>query len=269
MSRRWAFLLGAFLLAGCAPPEPPKRPLVVSGPRAFQPLLDELAARFERDHPDVRISFESTFPNRAVADAREGLADVAVLGRELRPDETGVLARPVARDAIALVVHRGNTIASLNHAQVLALFNRAYRNWGELGCSDCPVVVVGLGKGRSTTEVFLDHIGLKPNEFRPEPVVPTAEQAVVAVAARPGAVAYVSLAEAGAALKAGAARVVPLAGVSPNRDTVSTGRYLFVRPVVVVSRPDPPELVRQFLSFAQAPENHDLFLKHGLVPGGP
>jgi phosphate transport system substrate-binding protein len=268
MSRRWVLLLGLLLLGGCANPEPPRRNMVVSGPRSFQPLLDDLAERFQEDHPDVRISFESTFPNRAVADAREGLADLAVVGRELRTDETGVLARPVARDAIALIVHRNNHVPSLTHNQVVGLFTRLFRNWNELGCSDSPIVLVGLNKGRSTGEVVLDYLGLKANQVRPEPVVGTSEQAVVAVAARPGAVAFVSLAEAGAALKAGSVRIVPLAGTLPTPDTVSTGKYLLVRPVVLVSRREQSELVREFLDFARSSENRDLFIKHGFVPGG-
>src|SRR5262249_44049288 len=157
----------------------------------------------EQSRPDIRISFESTFPGRAVADAREGLADVAIIGRELRPEEAGVVPRPVARDAIAVIVHRNNTVHALNHGQLVGLFTRLFINWSELGCSDCRIVLVGLGRGRATAEVFLDYLGLKPAQFRPEPVVPSGEQAVVAVAARPGAIAFVSLAEAGPALKAG------------------------------------------------------------------
>jgi phosphate transport system substrate-binding protein len=269
MSRRWVLLLGLLLLGGCANPEPPRRNMVVSGPRPFQPLLDDLAERFQEDHPDVRISFESTFPNRAVADAREGLADLAIVGRELRTDETGVLAQPVARDAIALIVHRGNAVASLTHTQVVGLFTRLFRNWSELGYADCPVVLVGLSKGHSTGEVFLDYLGLKANQVRPEPVVGSSEAAVVAVAARPGAVAFISLAEGGPALKGGRVRIVPLAGTLPSADTVSTGKYLLVRPIVLVSRPEPSELVRDFIAFARSRENHDLFIKHGFVPGGP
>jgi len=269
MPRTLIAIAAAFLLAGCSPPPVEGPRLVLSGPRLFQPLLAELAKRHAARTPGVRIDHETSQPGRAVADAREGLTDVAIVGRELRPDETGVEARPLARDGLGFIVHRSNSLASLTEAQASGLFTRLYINWREIGGADRPVTVVGLTDGRAARVAFLDFLGLRGAQVRPEPAVASSEQAAVAVAARPGAVGYVSLAGAREAIKAGIIRVVPLAGTTPNADTISTGKYPFVRTVVLVSRLEPPPAVQAFLDFALSEENRALLAEQGLVPGGP
>ncbi len=269
MSRILPVIAAALLLAGCAPPSPPARPhLVLSGPRLYQPLLAELARRYTDKNPDVRVDYEIALGGRAVADAREGLADLSIIGRDLRPDETGVATHPLARDGLALIVHRTNTIPSLSEAQVTGLFTRLYVNWREVGGADRPVFLVGLGEGRASREAFLDILGLRGVQLRPDLATATSDQAAQAAAARPGAIAYVSLAGARDALKTGSVRAVALDGVPPNADTISTGKYPFVRPVVLVSRPEPSDAVARFLAFAMSEDHHALLTEMGFVPGG-
>ena len=262
---RALILLPTALLAGCAFSGPPPRRLVVAGSRHFAPLM----AAFAEADPAGRADFEATLSSRAVADVREGLADVALVGRDLRPDETGVVRHALGRDAIAVAVHRDNPIASLTENQVAGLFTRVYGNWRELGGFDRPIVVVGLAEGRDVREAFLDFLGLKAAQVRADPTVADSEQVVQAVASRPGAVGYVSLASARAALKAAPVRLVPLAGVVPGPDTVLAGKYLFVRPIICVTRPGPLPSAKALLDLARSPAGQALFAEQGYVAGGP
>jgi phosphate transport system substrate-binding protein len=94
----------------------------------------------------------------------------------------------------------------------------------------------------------------------------TSEQVVQAVASRPGAIGYISLASAREVLPHPNVRVLPLAGVVPSPETIGTSKYPFVRPTILVTRVNPPEKVKAFLAFATHPDQHDLLLKHGLAP---
>jgi phosphate transport system substrate-binding protein len=269
MPRILPVVAAALLLSGCAGPAPPPRPhLVLSGPRLYQPLLSALSRKFLEKAPEIRIDHEISLVGRAVADAREGLADVAILGRDLRPDETGVTAHPIARDGIVLLVHKSNTIANLTEAQVAGLFTRLYVNWREVGGSDRPVTLIGLSEGRSTREAFLDLLTLRGVQVRPDVTVGSSDQAAAATATRPGGIAYASLAGSRQALQSGAVRAVPLDGVSPSTETISTGRYPFIRPVILVSRSEPSEAVQRFLDFARSEEAHPILVELGFVPGG-
>ncbi|MGL4549567.1 MAG: substrate-binding domain-containing protein [Gemmataceae bacterium] len=264
MARAWPLFL--LLLAGCRPADKPPRHVVLSGSRTLMPLLRAVGERFTAGCPDVRIDFEPGLSSRGALDTRQGLADVGMLTRGLKVEETGLVAHPLGRDALAFAVHRDNPVASLSDSQLTGLFARSYASWKELGGTDRPVVLVGLTDGRAGRAQLLERLALEPGRAKPDVAVPTSEQVAQAVAARPGAIGCVSVAAAREAVASRAVRLLPLAGVLPDADTICTSKYPFVRPAVLVTRPNPPDCVGRFVAFACSPDQHDLLLAHGFAP---
>src|SRR5689334_14463012 len=116
MARLSGWLVGATLLAGLLTgcrPAPRPRYLVIVGSRCMVPLIEAVSRRFEEGHADVRITIEAADGERAVNDTRLGLADVGLLPRPLTPLEAGLQARVIARDGVALIVHRDNPVQGL------------------------------------------------------------------------------------------------------------------------------------------------------------
>jgi phosphate transport system substrate-binding protein len=229
-------------------------------------LLRDLTERYVKLHPEVRLDLEFGISVRGVNDTRAGLADIGFLTRELHPDETGLTSTPLGRDAMAFILHKDNPVAALTENQIVGLFARSYASWGELGGSERSVVIVGLSEGRAGREICLEYLGLKTAVTRHDLSLSTSEQVVQAVATRPGAIGYISLASARELLPHPGIKILPLAGVMPLPENVQTAKYPFVRPAVWVTRPDPPARVQAFLDFAVHPDQHDLLLKHGLAP---
>jgi phosphate transport system substrate-binding protein len=253
--------------AGCRPAAPPVRHLVLSGSRSLAPLMNDIGDRFEARHPGVRINIEPTRAARAINDTRQGLADLGVLGRALRPEETGLLVHPLARDGLAIIVHRSNLVRELTPAQIAGVFSRYYTNWKEVGGTDRPILVVSQAEGRAARDVFLDFCGLRPAEVRADPAVPTSVEAIQAVSAHPGAIGYASLGLADKATRSQPIRLIPLAGMTATLDNVRTGRYPLVRLLQLLTREPPQGLVKEFLDFARSADVHDLIRQHGFVPG--
>jgi phosphate transport system substrate-binding protein len=266
MARAWPCLFLLLGLSGCRQAVTPPRHIVVSGSRTMTPLLQAIGERFTAATPDVRIDFELALSGRGALDTRQGLADVGMLTRALRPEETGLATCPLGRDALAFVVHRDNPLASLTNSQLVGLFARSYTSWKELGGHDQPVALVGMTDPTSARTQFLDFLALDPARAKHDFAFPTSEQVVQAVAARPGAIGYVSYAGSRAALADQPVRLLPLAGVLPDPDTISTSKYPFVRPIILVTRTEPSDLVRRFVEFACLPEQHDLLQRHGFAP---
>jgi phosphate transport system substrate-binding protein len=260
-------VLGLALAAGCDKTPPPRQAVVLSGSRSMMPLLRDIAARFTEGRPDVRINIEPTSSDRALIDTRQGVADIGMLGRALRPDETGLRGHVLARDGLAVVVHRSNPVRGLSSSRVATLFSRGYGTWKELGGSDRPIKLVGMSEGRSTREVFLEHFNLNRTQVAVDIPVGTSEQAVEAVAQTPTAVGYASL---GAALAAGeaAVRALPLDGEAATLDNVQRGDYPLIRSLLLLTREPPPDAAKAFLEFARSAAVHDLVRKHGFVPAG-
>jgi phosphate transport system substrate-binding protein len=231
------------------------------------PLMAEIGKRFEALHPDVRIDIEPTSSARAINDTRLGLADLGMLGRAPRPEETGFLAHPVARDGLAILVHRSNRVRELTPGQIAGVFTRYYVNWKEVGGPDRPIVVVSQAEGRAAREVFLEHFGLRPPQLRADPAVPTSGYAIDGVARHRDAIGYASLGPAERAAREKPIRLLPLAGVPATLENVSTGRYPLVRTLHLLTREPPRDLVKEFLDFARSADAAELARRHGFLPG--
>jgi phosphate transport system substrate-binding protein len=254
------------LAAGCDRAVPERENVVLSGSRSMVPLMRDVADRFMAARPDVRIDIEPTGGERALTDTRQGLADIGLLGRALRADEGGLRGHLLARDGLAPVVHRSNPVRALSSSQVAALYNRGVTNWKDLGGSDRPIRLVGQAEGHAARDVFVEHFHLNQNRITLDLTVGSSEQAVEAVAATPGAVAYTSI---GAARGNQAVRLLPLSGAEPTLENVASGDYPLVRPLLLLTRERPPASAKAFLDFARSAAVHDLVRKHGFVPAAP
>lgn len=272
MSRACGALAGAALLLclapGCGQPATDRPSLVLSGSRSMVPLLRDIAARFTERRPDVRIDIEPTSGDRALLDTRQGLADIGLLGRALRADEVGLRGQVLARDGLAIVVHRTNPVAGLTTPRAATLFNRGYGGWKDLGGSDRPIKLVGMIEGRSARDVFLDHLNLNKTRANVDLAVGSSEQAVEAVGQTPNAVGYASIGPALAQPNL-PVRLLPLDGVAATLENVQRGDYPLVRPLLLLTREPASAAVKAFLDFAGGPEAHDLIRKHGFVPASP
>lgn len=266
---RRALLLTLLLAVGCRPTDRPMRNVVVVSSRSLVPVVTALGQRFCDRHPDVRIDVESGSSERIIADTRQGLADLGFLGRALRPDETGVHGTLIARDGIAFVVHRDNPVQRLTETHLVGLLSRVYTNWRDVGGSDRPVIVVGVGEGRAIRDVLLDQFALRPGQLRPDPAVGTSEQVLQAVANQPAAIGYVSLGVAETFASGHPVRVLPYQDVPAALENVRNRTYPLVRNLLVLTRQSPSEVVREFVEFAQSQEAHDLVTKSGFVPVSP
>jgi phosphate transport system substrate-binding protein len=265
-----ALLVGLLLsgLFGCGSSDKGPRRVVVAGSRDLAPLMEDVGRRFEETHPGVRIDVDPA-DERGAADTRTGLADVGMLGRALRPDETGLHGVVVARDGIAFILNRNNPVKSLDERQLLGLFTGTYTNWREVGGSDRPVTLVGLAEGRQLREAFLERFGLPASRVKTDPAVLSGEQAIAAVAAHPDAVGYACLGKAELASAKLPIRLLPWSGVPATLAEVRAGRYPLTRPLLLLTREPAEGVIAEFIAFARSEEVQDLLEKHGLAPPRP
>lgn len=253
-------------LAGCGPRESPRPvPLVLVGSRCMTPVLQDISAKFMTRHLDVRVSVEPGLLG-GLSETRQGLADIALLDREPRPDESDLAATPLARDAIAIVVHRDQAVRAVSESQLSGLLTRTYIDWRELGGPDRPISLIGQGEGRNLRESLQLRYQLRANAVRPEPAVATSDQVLAAVAAGPGAMGFVSLGAVLTAKDADRVRVVSVGGAECSLDAVRQGRYPLVRTFTLLTRKEPPEAAKRFLDFCASEDAREVIDKHGFVP---
>lgn len=257
--------LAIALLGGCGGDDTQR--LTVTGSSTVAPLVNEIARRYEQQHPDVRIDVQTGGSTRGVRDARAGLADIGMASRALREAESDLIGTPIARDGITIIVHADNPVPALEREAVRGIYTGAITDWSAVGGKPGPITVIHKADGRSTQELFLQHFDLDSAEVDADVIIGDNKQGLRTLISDPAAIGYVSVGAAEFAHERGeAVRLLPLEGVAASTDNVRSGRFPLSRPLTLVTDTQPDGLVADFIAYARSPAVHDLVRKLYFVP---
>ncbi|HTU93184.1 MAG TPA: phosphate ABC transporter substrate-binding protein [Gemmataceae bacterium] len=258
-------LLMGSMCAGCRPPEQKVRNLVLTGSAGMMPLLRDLGKRFESDHAGVRVDVQAGGSSRGVSETQQGLADIGMVARSLKPDEAMLHATPIALDSVCIIVNRSNPVQALQDDQIVRMYTRGVSNWKEVGGPDLPIVLVHMTDGRALLDLFLDHFKLRSTQIRADALIQDSEQGIQAVASRPGAIAYVSCSRAETVGANVPIRALPSEGIAPTTENVRDGTYPLSRQLQLVTRDPPKGLIAEFIEYARSNAALDLIQKHHFI----
>lgn len=241
--------------------------LVITGSSTVAPLVNEMARRYAALQPGLRIEVQTGGSSRGISDARSGLADIGMVSRALRDDETDLLATPIARDGIALIVHADKPVAALSADEVRAIFTGQVSDWSAVGGAPGPITVINKAEGRSTLELFLAYFALDNPAIQADVVIGDNEQGIKTLVSDVNAIAYVSIGSAEFAERRGEPlRRLPMGGVTAGIAQLRDGSFPLSRTLNLVTRPDASTAVSAFLDYARSPAVHDLIEQQAFVP---
>lgn len=233
--------------------------IIISGASTIAPLIAEIAKRYERENPGIQIDVQSGGSSRGIAEARSGLADIGMVSRDLKASERELTDYPIARDGIAVIVHKSNPIMNLSKEQVRNIYLGHITNWKELGGADMPITVVNKASGRSTLELFADFMGLDPADIKANIVIGENEQGIKTVANSPGAIGYVSIGTAEYSERSGTAlKLISLGGQTPSTRNVADKQYDLSRTLNLVTKEKPRVTVSNFIDYVRSASVKDL-----------
>lgn len=258
--------LGIALLAACSKPGQGGK-LVLTGASTVAPLAAEIGKRFEALRPGVRVDVQTGGSGRGISDARQGLSDIGLVSRMLKDDEKDLLAFPIARDGVCVILNRANALSSLSDDQVVAIYTGRIANWKDVGGKDAAITVVNKAEGRSTLELFCAYYKLKNADIKAHVVIGDNAQGIKTVAGNPDSIGYVSIGTAEYEAGQGTGiRLLPVGGVAATLQNVGNGTFPLSRPLNLVVRKAPEGLAREFIDFAQSEKVHDLVKGQFFVP---
>lgn len=260
-------LLIAMLMNAVAGANAASERLVLTGSSTVAPLAGEIARRFETRHRGVRIDVQTGGSARGIQDARNGIADVGMVSRALKPEENDLHAFTIALDGIGIILHAHNRVAALSKQQIADIYTGKITNWKSVGGADARITVVNKAEGRSTLELFLHYLQLKNSEIKPHIIIGDNPQGIKTVAGNPHAIGYVSIGAAEYEAGRGAPiRLLTLDGVEASVANVRNGTFPLSRPLNLVTSGEPQGLARRFIEFARTPQVHDLIEAQYFVP---
>ncbi len=272
---RWGlsviFLCG--VLTGCGSilsSEGYQNRITITGSSTIAPLAAEMGQRLEKENPALRVEVQTGGSSRGVADVKTHLAEIGMVSRDLTTEELqSLIAFPIAKDGVCLIVHASNSVTNLTEQQVQKIYTKQIANWQEVGGADQSIVVVHKAEGRSTLEIFLKFFALENKQVQPDNIIGDNQQGLKLVAQTPGAIGYVSIGSAQFEAEQGMSiKLLPAGGVAASVENVANGTFPIARTLHLVTAKDAPlsEPARQFLEFAQSVAVHDLIEGLQFVP---
>ncbi|NEQ54150.1 MAG: phosphate ABC transporter substrate-binding protein [Leptolyngbya sp. SIO3F4] len=218
--------------------------VILTGSSTVAPLAAELGKRFEAENPQVRIDVQTGGSSRGLADTRTGQADIGMMSRDLADDETDVTAHAIARDGVAIIIHKNNPVTELSPQQIVDIYTGQLTQWSAAGGNNTPISVVNKAEGRSTLEIFLKHFDLKNSDIKAQVIIGDNEQGIKTVTGNPDAIGYVSIGAAENSIARGEPlKLLPLDGIEPSTSTVKDGAFPLSRTLIFVTNGEPQPIL--------------------------
>jgi len=302
---RKATVLGFFILAlgigvACSKAEPPApvqagesqaAPAPKLEPKAIQirgsdselNVVQALAEAYMKQNPNVRIAVTGGGSGTGIAALLNKTVDIANSSRNIKPAEQATAqaqgVQPVrfvfSMDAIAVIVHPENKLASLTIEQAGQIFRGEFKNWKEAKGPNLPITRYGRQSNSGTYEFFKEHV-LKGDFSSDVREMNGNAQIVESVKQDKGGIGYVA---AGYVLPNGK----PIDGVrilamSPEQgkdpvaiapDTVANMTYPIVRSFNQYLNGKPNAVLDGFLKFELSPQGQKIVTEQGFFPVTP
>jgi phosphate transport system substrate-binding protein len=232
------------------------------GSSVLSNLLSRWATEFKLVYPAVELDVTGGGSESAPIALVAGSADLAPMSRAMNAREIESFKQrfgyeptrlTVAKDAIAVYVHKTNPIESLSFRQLDEIFSTTMkrggssaRTWGAVGASGSwaarEIELFGPNRGQGVHSVFRDAV-LQGGEFRFEMRgEPVSSSIVQAVGASPNAIGFASYFYASARTRSVLISSGEGEAVAPTQEHVLSGRYPLSRRlyVYVNKRADTP-----------------------------
>ena len=211
-----------FAFVGCGDK---KESITVSGSSSVTPIMEKLAAEYEKTH-DVRITVNMSSSGAGISDTQNGLNDFGMSSRELKPDEAGVVGTTLCMDGIALIVNKDCGVADVSRETVKAL----YENGTPIPGTS---ITAAIGRDASSgTRTAFDEL-LKIENGYASSVATLAEtgNVIEAIQGSANSIGYISFGSLNSSVKS-----VSLDGVACTVENIMSGAYSLQRPFVIVRK---------------------------------
>ena len=241
--------------------------LTISVTGREQALFEKASVKFEKLHPRVRVRFAATDGGDPLATLADGSADIAVLGRTLKPEEKEWTGTTVGWEGIAIMVNASNRVQEITLKQATDLFSGAAKTWDELGGLEARITVVNREEGKGVRPYLEQLLNLGGKFVNGKGVVEPDKEAIRFVSGNLNAVSYINLNLGVGNVSVGVPiRLLAINKVDPEPANVSSGAYPLRRPIVVVTKMPPSPVVKAFVDFMLDKEGQKTVQEEDFVP---
>ena len=232
-----------------------------------QGIFEKTVVKFEKLNPMVRTRFAATEGADPLAALADGSADIAVMGRTLKPEEKEWTGTVVGWEGIAVMVNASNRVTDVTTKQISDLFEGKARTWDELGGPESKITVIHREEGKGVRPYLEQQLNLVGKFVNGKGIVEPDKEAIRIVSGSLTAVSYVNLSTGLGNVNVGVPiRLLPINKVDPELANVSSGAYPLRRPLVLVTKTPPSPVAKAFIDFMLDKEGQKTVLEEDFVP---
>lgn len=207
--------VSAFAFTGCGEPT-----IVLNGSTSMKEVIEALSEAYMEEN-NVRVTYAATGSGTGIEAVENGTADIGLASRDLKSEETekGLVATPIAIDAVVMVVNKSNTTTTnVTKAQLAALYTSG------TAIDSVVTKAVGREEGSGTRDCFDSTIDIE--SYSESVALQNSTGGVVStVAGNASAIGYVSL----SSVDASQVTAVQYEGVTASEATVKDKSYKLTR----------------------------------------
>jgi len=243
--------------------------VTVVGSTSVQPVAEILATEYMKNHTNVKVTVQGGGSAVGIKSAQDGTANIGTSSSALKTNESqGLTQWQIAKDGIAVIVNKQNTVSALTKDQVKKIFTGNVTNWNQVGGPNAPIHVIIRESGSGTRDAFQSIVlgtaanGTKVDYLKTAVVQSSTEAVQSSVAGDPNAIGFISFASVSTT------KALSIDGVAPSEQTVSDGTYKIQRPFLFLFKGTPTGATKEFNDWVNGPQGQAIIKENKLVPVG-
>lgn len=232
-------------------------------------LVAPLAEAFRKRHPNLDVNLQMSSSNWGLGALKGGMTQ---MGMSTRPPTEGEKAQlvdhPIAKDGLAIAVHKDNPVSSLSDEQVAKIFRGEIKDWGEVGGTAGPIAQINHAETRTSLVLFVEYLKMQAGDVRYSELVISGDgDAVRQIENTPNGITYLSIASARSAIDAGKPiKLLGFGGVEPTAENVAAAKTPIVYEVRLMTKGEPDATAAALIEFAKSDEGQEIAKKHHFAP---
>jgi len=258
----------ALLALAVCPASAQDASLRVGGSTTALPIISTCAAHFMEkvgtwDKADPSLGKEQVVvyvtgggSGFGVKGLMNGTIDLGMVSRDLKESEVKTLNQPVthvfARDAVAIATSAASPLSrakpGFTTAELAGIFSGQMAVFSHVDAKLPAKAMVLLTRDASggVTEIFQERVMKKQRLSAGRLQFPSTAALIKKLETNDAAIAFVS---AGAVGQDPQLRTYAVDGVTPTQENIVNGKYSLNRPMLIVSKPNPPRRVQLFMDY--------------------
>jgi len=262
------FLIIILFNAGCSFVNFSENFIIISGSDTMYELNENLAKQFMKEHQEISVYVKGGGTSLGIKDLINNKCDIAASSRNLKPDESKLLAEYygslalvylIAKDGLSICVNPNNIINDLSMEQIKDIFTGKITNWKQLGGDDKEITVVTRNPNSGTYLFFKEHV-LDGEDYSEKTIAfNTTKEIIDYVSKNISSIGYGGMGYTGGVIQ------IRVNGISPIEQNVRNDTYPIIRYLHYLTRKSPSGNIKKFIDWVISPAGQNIIRESGFI----